>query len=337
MKNSELKDYMNDNRDAIAKASRLGVGLIIGAVIVIGVVFYGIAPKTKKKTDNSSSLPQKAVTDAEVTTSDEDVQNTAPVLEAMQKEEQPAGYLYRVTGDTPVLDKDGNYIGGAGEGELFSSYDELALEDYGTDKKIGITYLSQEAYIGVDDLAEVTQAIILPTAGDRFIRDEYNGTVSVADTDSGAVAAAALVNSEKSRKWDKAELISARDVMNCGSDLVKLINSYSGGDLIAENISGDTVSTLKNNIDEGKRVLISVRYDNGVVDYDYSDYLGRTSGTQYIVVCGYADDDTDGMCFYCCDPFYGQGGRSLCAVSASAIDSSYALVEPGSKAMITLR
>lgn len=337
MKNSEIKDYMNDNRDAIAKASRLGVGLIVGAVIVIGVVFYGIAPKTKKKTDDSSSVTQKTVTDTGVTTSDEDAQNTAPVLETMEREELPAGYLYRVTGDTPVLDKDGNYIGGAGEGELFSSYDPLELEDYGTDKKIGISYLSQEAYIGVDDLAEITQATILPTAGDRFIRDEYNGTISVADTESGAVAAAALVNSEKSRSWDKAELISARDVMNCGSDLVKLINSYSGGDLIAENISGDTVSTLKAKIDEGKRVLLSVRYDNGVVDYDYSDYLGRTSATQYIVVCGYSDDDTDGLCFYCCDPFYGQGGRSLSTVSAQTLDASAALVEPSAKAMITLR
>ena len=336
MKNSELKDYMNDNRDAIAKASRLGVGLIIGAVIIIGVVFYGIAPKTKKKPDTSSSQVQQA-TDAEATAAEDEADNTTPTLEEMQKEDVPKGYLYRVTSDTPVLDKDGNYIGGAGEGELFSSYDPLALEDYGTDKKISIDYLSQQGYISVDDLAEVTQAVILPTAGDSFIRDEYNGTYAVADTESGAAAAAALVNSEKSRKWDKAELISARDVMNCGGDLVKLINSYSGGDLIAENISGDTISTLKAKIDEGKRVLISVRYDNGVVDYDHSDYLGRDSGTQYIVVCGYADDDTDGLYFYCCDPFYGQGGRSLSAVSAQTIDASAALVEPANKAMIVLR
>ena len=143
MKNSELKDYMNDNRDAIAKASRLGVGLIIGAVIIIGVVFYGIAPKTKKKPDTSSSQVQQA-TDAEVTAAEDEAANTTPTLEEMQKEDVPTGYLYRVTSDTPVLDKDGNYIGGAGEGELFSSYDPLALEDYGTDKKISIDYAVME-------------------------------------------------------------------------------------------------------------------------------------------------------------------------------------------------
>lgn len=335
MKNDELKKIMNDNRNDIAKASRLGLGIVLGAVILIGVIFYGIAPKTRKKEDTSSAPATESAAEREKPS------DTAEDRDPHGEEEEriiPTGHLYRVAADTGVFDRNGEYIGGVAEGELFSSYDELDIAEFGTGKQIEIEYFSQRGYLYADDLVEVMPAVVLPTAVDSLVRDEYSGISYPGNTaDCGAIAAAALVNSQKLRKWDKADLISADQLLGTNGDLVKLINAYSGGDLIAEKISGDTESTLKERIDKGDRVLLAVRYYEGVTDLDYSDYYGITSDTQYVVVCGYTEDDEYGLSFYCCDPFYGQSGRSLATVSSQTLCASAELVDDERRCMIILR
>lgn len=334
MKNDELKKIMNDNRNDIAKASRLGLGIVLGAVILIGVIFYGIAPKTRKKEDTSSAPAAESAAEHEKT-SDVPADREPP---AEEERVVPAGHLYRVAADTGVFDRSGEYIGGAAEGEIFSSYDELDISEFGTGKQIEIEYYSQRGYLYADDLVEVMPAVVLPTAVDSLVRDEFSGISYPGNTaDCGAIAAAALVNSQKLRKWDKADLISADQLLETNGDLVKLINTYSGGDLIAERISGDTESTLKERIDKGDRVLLAVRYYEGVTDFDYSDYYGITSDTQYVVVCGYTEDDEYGLSFYCCDPFYGQNGRSLATVSSQTLCTSAELVDDERRCMIILR
>ena len=91
MKNNEIKKIMNDNRNDIAKASRLMVGIVLGAVIIIGVVFYGIAPKTKKsdKVDKNSPAVQGSAEKSEAVNVDED-------SEWEDERERPMGHLYRV-------------------------------------------------------------------------------------------------------------------------------------------------------------------------------------------------------------------------------------------------
>ena len=334
MKNNEFKKMMNDNRNDIAKASRLGLGIILGAVILIGIVFYGIAPKTRKKEPVSTASAPESMAEQVV---DEKPADKEPTIEEDEVKEIPQGHLYRVSVDTGVTDKDGGYIGAATEGELFSSYDVLDIAEFGTGKQISVDYLSQKGYISADDLTEVMTAVVLPSAGDSIMKDEYNGTYPCSTTDCGPVAAAALVNSEKLRSWDKADLISAEDVLETDGDITKLINAYSGGDLIAEKLSDVSESSIKSQIDSGKRVLLAVRYYNGVADFDYSNYYGITSETGYVVVCGYDDsDEENGMVFYCCDPFYGQGGRSLATVSAETLCTSADLVDSKYKGMIIL-
>ena len=333
MKNNEFRKIMNDNRNDIAKASRLGLGIVLGAVILIGVIFYGIAPKTRHKDESSSA--------AETGSAAEQVQiKNTPAAKELQEEEPakdiPAGHLYRVFSDTSVYDRSGGYIGAAAEGEIYASYDELDISEFGTGKQIEIEYLSQTAYLMADDLVEVMPAVVLPTAADSILRDEYNGQQQCSVSDCGVIAAAALVNGQKLRSWDKVDLISADKLLETNGDLVSLINTYSGGDLIAEKISGDTESTLKSCIDEGKRVLLAVRYYDGVVDFDHSDYYGVTSNIQYVVVCGYRADEEEDLSFYCCDPFYGQYGRSLATVSSETLCASAELVDDERRGMIIL-
>ena len=333
MKNNELKKIMNDNRNDIAKASRLGLGIVLGAVILIGIIFYGIAPKTRKSDDTSYAAPVESKVETDQA---EEPVKTENMIQPEEVTEKPKGHLYRVGADTGVTDKSGGYIGAATEGELFTSYDVLDIAEFGTGKQIEVDYLSQKGYLPADDLVEVGAAVVLPTAGSSIMKDEYSGSYPCDPKDSGYIAAAALVNSQKLFQWDKTDLISAAGVLQTGDDLVKLINSYSGGDLIAEKSTDVTEASLKARIDEGRRVLLAVRYYDGVADFDYSDYYGVTTDTQYVVVCGYEDFD-DGLYFYCCDPFYGQGGRSLTSVSSDTLVSSAGLVEGDRKGMIILR
>ena len=332
MKNNEIKKIMNDNRNDIAKASRLMVGIVLGAVIVIGVVFYGIAPKTKKsaKDDKNSSAVQVSTEKTVAEHSDDD-------SEWVDTRERPVGHLYRVAADTTVTDKGGSYIGAAGEGELFSSYDELDISQFGSGKQIEVDYLSQKGYLPADDLSEILAATVLPTAGNSMKTDGNNGVFPSDAEDSGFIAAAALVNCQKLYKWDKYELKDAAGVLGTGDDYAKLIEEYSGGDLIAEKKTSISAEDLADYIDNGKRVLLAVRYYDGIADFDYSDYYGINSGTQYVVVCGYEVEEEGGILFYCCDPFYGTGGRSLVSVSADTLVESANLVDDAHKGMIVLR
>jgi hypothetical protein len=331
MKNNEIKKIMNDNRNDIAKASRLMVGIVLGAVIVIGVVFYGIAPKTKKpnKGDNNSSAVQGSAEKSAVAETDDS--------EWVDTREKPIGHLYRVAEDTTVTDKNGEYIGAAGEGELFSSYDELDISQFGSGKQIEVDYLSQKGYLPADDLSEILAATVLPTAGNSMKNDGNNGVFPSDTEDSGFIAAAALVNSQKLYKWDKYELKDAAGVLGTGEDYAKLIDEYSGGDLIAEKKTSVSAEDMKNYIEDGKRILLAVRYYDGIADFDYSDYYGINSGTQYVVVCGYEVEEEGGILFYCCDPFYGTGGRSLASVSADTLMESANLVDDARKGMIVLK
>lgn len=332
MKNNEIKKIMNDNRNDIAKASRLMVGIVLGAVIVIGVVFYGIAPKTKKsnKGDNNSSAVQGSAEKSVFVENNDD-------SEWEDTREIPIGHLYRVAADTTVTDKSGEYIGAAGEGELFSSYDELDISRFGTGQQIEVDYLSQRGYLPADDLAEVGAATVLPTAGNSIKTDSNNSTFPSDTEDSGFIAAAALVNCQKLYKWDKYELKDAAGTLGTGEDYVKLIEEYSGGDLIAEKKTPISAENLVSYIKEGRRILLPVRYYDGIADFDYSEYYGISSGTQYVVVCGYETEEDGGILFYCCDPFYGTGGRSLVSVRADTLVASAELVDDARKGMIVLR
>ena len=334
MKNNEIKKIMNDNRNDIAKASRLGLGIILGAVIVIGIVFYGIAPKTRKKEE--PSFAAETVSKAEAAESEAPAPEKTEIVEEEEPREIPKGYLYRVSADTGVTDKDGGYIGAATEGELYSSFDMLDISEFGTGKQIQVDYLSQKGYLPADDLSEVMAAVVLPTAGDSIMKDEYSGTYPCSSEHSGPVAVAALVNSQKLRRWDKADLISAEELLETNGDLVKLINTYSGGDLIAERINEVSEDSLRTQIDSGKRALLAVRYYDGIADFDHSDYYGVTSETRYVVVCGYIEDEDNGLSFYCCDPFYGQGGRSLATIDAETLCTSAGLVDDDRRGMIVL-
>ncbi|SFD06831.1 hypothetical protein [Ruminococcus albus] len=332
MKNNEIKKIMNDNRNDIAKASRLMVGIVLGAVIIIGVVFYGIAPNTKKSNKgdkNSSAVQGKTEKSVSVENSDDS--------EWEDTREIPMGHLYRVSSDTTVTDKSGEYIGAAGEGELFSSYDELDISQFGTGQQIEVEYLSQTGYLPADDLAEVGAATVLPTAGNSIKTDANNSAFPSDTEDSGFIAAAALVNCQKLYNWDKYELKDAAGTLGTGDDFVKLIEEYSGGDLIADRKTSFSANDLASCIDEGNRILLAVRYYEGIADFDYSDYYGISSGTQYVVVCGYEVEEEGDILFYCCDPFYGTGGRSLVSVSADTLVASAELVDDARKGMIVLR
>lgn len=330
MNNNELKKIMNDNRNDIAKASRLGLGIVLGAVILIGVIFYVIAPKARVK-DSADSSAASSATDSGAKDSSSEGE-----LQEEPGQNITVGHLYRVFSDTVVYSSGGGQLGEAAEGEIYASYDSLDILEFGKGKKIEIKYYSQTGYILADDLVEVTSAVILPTAADSRIRDEEDNVLQCSPADCGAVAAAALVNSQTKRSWETEDIISTAETLGTNGDIARLINACGGGDLIAKKLSGDTKSTLINCINEGKRVLLAVRYYDGVADFDYSDFYEVYSDTRYVVVCGYIEDEEGNLRFYCCDPFYGNNGRSLATVSSETLCESAGLVDDARRCMIVL-
>ena len=149
----------------------------------------------------------------------------------------------------------------------------------------------------------------------------------------GPTAVAILADWEKGAGWNKDDLIrySEQNYLNdqgslragggmTAPKLLKLISGYSGGTLSASNIygSGDNTQVLKNLIDSGKRAIIVCQYTSYVVTH-YS------SGTHFIVICGY--ETIDGVLyFYYADPYYAAGGRSLLRVAASTLSASMSMV-----------
>ena len=287
--------------------------------------------------NTASAATEEIPVEGEEAAAEEAIEEAAEEAAEEEAVEMPVGHLYRVAADTNVTDKNGGFIGAATEGEIYTSYDELDIAEFGTGKQIEIDYLSQKGFLPADDLNEVMSAVVLPTSGNSIMKDEYSGSYPCDPENSDVIAAAALVNSQKLRSWDKADLISAESILEAEGDLVKLIDDYSGGDLIAQKLTDVSESAIRSQIDSGKRVLLAVRYYNGVTDFDYSDYYGVTSETRYVIVCGYDEDEEYGNIFYCCDPFYGQGGRSLATVSAETLCTSAGLVDDARKGMIILK
>ncbi|MBR1864191.1 MAG: hypothetical protein IJ806_08915 [Ruminococcus sp.] len=345
-----FKDYWKENRDAILKAAIMGAVIIIAAVLIITLVFHGLGGKS---TGEESSTPDTLPAAKEQTGSEageearEEKEEYVPVT-------REGGALYMVTDYTGLYSEIPDDVSSAYPdalaygGEYYSSYADMKEGELTEGKFVPVVYQDRTMYLPAQYAQKVVGAKILPTSAIGQLGGSY-----YAYTGSGAAAAAILAVSEKGADWDKDRLIefcSSYGYDDLGSMLtldggmsaesvINMIRDYSGGEYIAENrFSIDNVNTLQDLIDQGHRVMTSVRYaaDIGLTDTDINYLTGSTTATQLIVVCGYSTEGGETY-FYYADPYYYTGGEGLKKVSSSFLESTIDAVDNDRTAMIVLK
>lgn len=211
---------------------------------------------------------------------------------------------------------------------------------YSNDKKYAVVDLCGGKYlVSRSKLTERKGAKALQTGAIGQMGGEIYGQASC-----GPTAAAILVNWQLNEDWSKDDLIRfcERNGLNdqgslrggggmTAPRLIELIDRFSGGVYKATNIYGEggvgnTAGKLKDCIDRSKRALVVVQYTSQPVTH-YS------SGTHFIVVCGYEYID-GALYFYYADPYYGNGNRSLLRIHSSTLAASMDMVAREPRCMI---
>ena len=240
--------------------------------------------------------------------------------------------LFYVKSNSAIYDKNYRNIGRIESGALYSGYYSLKYPSYAV-----LKFRYGEVLIKRSSVSVRSNAKILSTAAIGQFGDKIAGYSAC-----GPAAASILINSEKNQSYNKDDLIlfSEKNYLNdqgslrggggmTAPKLLELIKGYSKGKYSARNIyDSNCASVLKKQIDSGHRAIVVVQYTSSIVTH-YS------SGTHYVVVCGY-EYINGTLYFYYADPYYGNGGRSLLRVSASILQSSINMVVREPKAIIVL-
>ena len=201
-----------------------------------------------------------------------------------------------------------------------------------------INYRCGEYLIANSCVIEQQGARILETAAIGQMGGDIYGKAAC-----GPTAATILVNYQLGMEWTKDELIlfcEQNDLNDQGSltngggitapNLVKLIDSYSGGTVTASDLyGGDPSATLKGLIDNGERSIVVTSYRSGSIAAQ------PDSPAHFVVVCGYEYIDGE-LYFYYADPYFAGGGRSLKRVSASTLEASMNYVTKEPRCIITV-
>lgn len=352
MSSNSFKNYLDENRDTILKAVIICFCLIVVAVLIIVLVFHGVGSNGEEEETEPAAVTVQstavAESQAELSEPDVEVVDTVP-----ETETEYSSLLYKVKTGTMVYavtpdDYGNNYFyewGTASQGEYFCAENDEVLDGY-----VAIKFRGDVGYLKQDCVERCENAIVLPTSPQSQLEGDIYGQSAC-----GPTAACILVNNEKHLGWDKDVLIQVSEAMGyndqgnmqsleggmTGPRVVKMINEYSGGELIAENVfDPDSLNTLKSWISKGHRVITSVRYleSKGIVDTDKfkTDDGEAETSTHFVVMCGYYENN--GQCtFFFADPYYNYAGDALSSVDSKLLEKSISMVNTEPQTMIVLK
>ena len=255
-----------------------------------------------------------------------------PTIFTYKTKPSPFGTLFYIKTKSTIYDKSYRNIGSVEAGSFYSGYFSSKYPSYAI-----LKFRYGEVLINQNSVSVQSGTKMLNTAAIGQFGDNIAGYSAC-----GPAAVSILINSEKNESYNKDDLIlfSEKNALNdqgslrtgggmTAPKLLELIKRYSNGKYSAKNIYGsDCSSILKKQIDGGHRAIVVVQYTSSIVTH-YS------SGTHYVVVCGY-EYINGTLYFYYADPYYGNGGRSLLRVSASTLQTSMNMVIKEPKAIIVL-
>ena len=294
---------------------------------------------TESKTDTSFTQ-QKATqsTSDTVTTmtesAPETTEETTTTPMAKPDNTDTSSKLYYIPNTTNLRDKNKNKVGTLEAGSFYSGHYDPNYEGF-----VVINYRYREYLIANSCVKEQTDAKILETAAIGQMSGDIYGKKAC-----GPTSATILVNYQLGMKWTKDELIlfcEQNQLNDQGSlrsgggitapNLIKLIESYSGGTVKANNVYGsDPSSILKDLIDNGERSIVVASYRSGKI------VAQGNSPAHFVVICGYEYIDGE-LYFYYADPYFSENGRSLFRVSASTLAGAIDLVTKEPRCIITVK
>ena len=291
-------------------------------------------PETTEDTTTTSSSETtesstKAVT-SQTTQSTTTVSKTVP--ETSDKTDT-SSKLYYFPYTTNLRDKNKNKVGTIDAGSFYSGHYDPNYEGY-----VVINHRYREYLIASSCVIEQNGAKILETAAIGQMGGDIYGKKAC-----GPTSAVILANYQLGMKWTKDELITfceQNKLNDQGSltsgggitapNLMKLIESYSGGTVKANNVYGaDPTYILKGLIDSGERSIVVSSYRSGKI------VAQPDSPAHFVVICGYEYIGGE-LYFYYADPYFAGGGRSLMRVSAQTLESSMNLVTKEPRCIITV-
>lgn len=241
--------------------------------------------------------------------------------------------LYYFPDTTNLRDKNRNKVGTISAGSFYSGHYDPNYKGY-----VVINHRYREYLIASSCVIEQTNAKILETAAIGQMGGDIYGKKAC-----GPTCATILANYQLGMKWTKDEMIvfcEQNKLNDQGSltsgggitapNLVKLIESYSGGTVKASNVYGaDPISVLKGLIDSGKRSIVVSSYRSGKI------VAQPDSPAHFVVICGYEYIGGE-LYFYYADPYFANGGRSLMRVSADTLAASMNYVTKEPRCIITV-
>lgn len=279
-------------------------------------------------TANAAALPVQS--NAAAAASKPAQTTTAP--ERLDKDDT-SSKLYYFPDTTNLRDKNRNKVGTISAGSFYSGHYDPNYKGY-----VVINHRYREYLIASSCVIEQTNAKILKTAAIGQMGGDIYGKKAC-----GPTCATILANYQLGMKWTKDEMIvfcEQNKLNDQGSltsgggitapNLVKLIESYSGGTVKASNVYGaEPISVLKGLIDNGERSIVVSSYRSGKI------VAQPDSPAHFVVICGYEYISGE-LYFYYADPYFASGGHSLMRVSADTLAASMNYVTKEPRCIITV-
>lgn len=293
-------------------------------------------PETTEKTTtttNAVTQPSETAVQSKATsaaTTKQAQTTTAP--ERLDKSDT-SSKLYYFPDTTNLRDKNRNKVGTIDAGSLYSGHYDPNYKGY-----VVINHRYREYLIASSCVIEQTGAKILETAAIGQMGGDIYGKKAC-----GPTSATILANYQLGTKWTKDELITFCEQNNLNDqgsltngggitapNLMKLIESYSGGTVRASNLYGaDPTAILKDLIDNAERSIVVSSYRSGRI------VAQKDSPAHFVVICGYEYIGGE-LYFYYADPYFAGGGRSLMRVSAQTLAASMNYVTKEPRCIITV-
>ena len=297
--------------------------------------------ETAQQTEASPETTQETTTTEPTETAPQSNTTTTAMTEPTQTTTSPvtidksdtSSKLYYFPYTTNLRDMEKNKVGTIEAGSFYSGHCDPSYDGY-----VVINYRYREYLIASSCVIEQKGAKILETAAIGQMGGDIYGKKAC-----GPTSATILVNYQLGMKWTKDELIrfceqsglNDQGSLTSGGgitapNLMKLIESYSGGTVSASNLYGaDPTSTLKGLIDNGKRSIVVASYRSGSI------VAQPDSPAHFVVICGYEYIGGE-LYFYYADPYFAGGGKSLMRVSAQTLAASMNYVTKEPRCIITV-
>ena len=292
-------------------------------------------PETTEETTTTTkatTLPSEAAVQSKATAAATKPAQTTTAPESIDTSDT-SSKLYYFPDTTNLRDKNKNKVGTIDAGSFYSGHYDPNYKGY-----VVINHRYREYLTARSCVIEQTNAKILETAAIGQMGGDIYGKKAC-----GPTSATILANYQLGTKWTKDELITFCEQNNLNDqgsltngggitapNLMKLIESYSGGTVRASNLYGaDPTAILKDLIDNAERSIVVSSYRSGRI------VAQKDSPAHFVVICGYEYIGGE-LYFYYADPYFGNGGRSLMRVSAQTLAASMELVTKEPRCIITV-